>query len=52
MGPAKRKALLRRFGSAAGVERASVEELTGFEGISRELARRILEALAGDGAAG
>ena len=49
VGPVRRKALLRKFGSAAGVERASVEELTSVEGVSRELALRIREALAGDG---
>ena len=41
----ERKALLRRFGSAAGVERASVEELVAIEGISRDLALRIQAAL-------
>ena len=45
VGPARRKALLRRFGSVQGVERASVEELVGVEGIHRELALRIQEAL-------
>ena len=45
VGPARRKALLRRFGSVAGVARASVEELAGIQGIQRALARRIAEAL-------
>ena len=48
IGPARRKALLRRFGSVAGVSRASVEELAGIEGISAELARRIADHLSGD----
>lgn len=45
VGDARRKALLRRFGSVAGVERASVEELATVQGISGELARAILEHL-------
>ncbi|MEW6073889.1 MAG: excinuclease ABC subunit UvrC [Planctomycetota bacterium] len=47
IGPVKRKALLRRFGSAAGVARASVEELGSVPGISPALARRIAGALGG-----
>ena len=45
IGPARRKALLRRFGSVVGVKKASVEELAGIEGISRELAKALLEHL-------
>jgi len=45
VGPVKRKALLRRFGSVAGVRRASAEELAAVDGVSRELARTILEHL-------
>ncbi len=45
IGPAKRKALLTRFGSASGVARASAEELAAVPGISRALAQRIAEAL-------
>ncbi|MCZ6596159.1 MAG: excinuclease ABC subunit UvrC [Planctomycetota bacterium] len=45
VGPAKRKALLKRFGSAAGVEAASVEELAAVRGVSPALARTILEHL-------
>jgi len=45
IGPAKRKALLTRFGSASGVARASFEELAAVPGISRALAQRIAEAL-------
>jgi excinuclease ABC subunit C len=47
VGPARRKALLRRFGSVAGVSRASVEELAGVGGIDRALARRIRQDLSG-----
>ena len=45
VGDVKRKALLRRFGSVAGVREASVEELTAVPGIGAELARTILDAL-------
>ncbi|MEM1451564.1 MAG: excinuclease ABC subunit UvrC [Planctomycetota bacterium] len=45
VGPAKRKALLRTFGSVAGVAEASVEQLAKVEGISADLARTIAESL-------
>jgi excinuclease ABC subunit C len=45
IGPAKRRALLRRFGSVAGVAAASVEQVAAVEGISADLARAIVEAL-------
>lgn len=45
LGPRKRRTLLVRFGSVAGVRAASVEELAQVEGISAELARRIHDAL-------
>jgi excinuclease ABC subunit C len=45
VGEARRKALLRRFGSVAGVREASVEELAAVPGIGPELARTILDAL-------
>ncbi len=48
VGPAKRKALLRTFGSVAGVATASVEELAKIEGVSPALARSIEEALRKD----
>lgn len=47
VGPARRKALLRRFGSVRGVEEASVEELQGVPGVSVSLARVIQEHLRG-----
>ena len=47
VGPAKRKALLKRFGSVQGVKQASVEELATIAGISDELARTIRDHLAG-----
>jgi len=45
VGPARRRALLRAFGSAAGVRRASMAELEAVPGISRELAEVIKQAL-------
>ncbi len=48
VGPARRKALLRKFGSVVGVKQASVEELAGIPAISMELARVIRDALADD----
>jgi excinuclease ABC subunit C len=45
LGPVKRKRLLRRFGSVAGVRAASVEELAGVPGIGAELATVIREQL-------
>ncbi|MEO2093788.1 MAG: helix-hairpin-helix domain-containing protein, partial [bacterium] len=47
VGPALRKALLRRFGSVRGVQEASVEELAAVPRISAERARAILEHLRG-----
>jgi excinuclease ABC subunit C len=45
VGPARKKALIERFGSAAAVRRASVEELREVPGINDSLARSILTAL-------
>lgn len=45
VGDTKRKALLRRFGSVAGVKQASVEEIAAVEGIGPKLAQVIRESL-------
>jgi excinuclease ABC subunit C len=43
IGPARKRALLDRFGSARGVSRAALAELEEVEGVSRELAKRIYD---------
>jgi len=43
VGPARKKALLHRFGSAKGVARASVADLASVEGFSRALAQRVYD---------
>ena len=48
IGAARRRALLKRFGSVKGVREASAEELTGVSGISLALAERIAAILKGD----
>ena len=45
VGPARRKALLRSFGSVAGVREASVEAIAAIEKIGPELAKQIVEHL-------
>jgi len=42
IGPARKRALLHAFGSAAGVARASADDLEKVEGVSRALAERIV----------
>lgn len=43
IGPARKRALLDRFGSARGVSRAALAELEGVEGVNKELAKRIYD---------
>jgi excinuclease ABC subunit C len=45
IGPNRRKALLRRFGSLQGIKDATVEELAEVAGVSRTLAERIATEL-------
>jgi excinuclease ABC subunit C len=43
IGPARKRALLDRFGSARGVARAALAELEEVDGVSKELAKRIYD---------
>lgn len=45
VGPAKRRALLRRFGSVKAIGEASTEELTGVSGIGPALAGRLKQTI-------
>ncbi|MCD6434158.1 MAG: excinuclease ABC subunit UvrC [Candidatus Diapherotrites archaeon] len=45
IGPHRKRALLRRFGSIQAIEAASLEELVGTQGITRSLAQKIKENL-------
>jgi excinuclease ABC subunit C len=47
IGPKRRRALLRRFGSVEAIKRASPEEINQAEGITLSLARKVKEELAG-----
>ena len=47
IGPARRRSLLRHFGSIDAVRRASADELRAVPGVSDQLATRIREALSG-----
>jgi excinuclease ABC subunit C len=43
VGPKRKKALLRHFGSARAIASASVEEISAVEGMTREVAERVKE---------
>ena len=43
IGPARKRALLDRFGSARGVSRAALAELETVDGVNKELAKRIYD---------
>jgi excinuclease ABC subunit C len=49
IGPGRKKALLKRFGSVRRIREASVEEVASTPGISRELAERLKSHLAREG---
>jgi excinuclease ABC subunit C len=48
LGPARRKALLRHFGSVAGVAAASEAEIAAVPGVGERLAATVFAALAAD----
>ena len=43
IGPAKRKALLQKFGTVENIKNASIEEIMGVKGITKEIARELLK---------
>ena len=45
IGPKRKKALIKRFGSLKGIAAASVEDLAGVEGMTREVAERVKEQI-------
>ncbi len=47
IGPKRKRALLRRFGSVAGLRAATLEEIASVEGMSRASAERLMEKLGG-----
>ncbi len=46
IGPTRKKALIKRFGSVSNIKDATIEELTSVKGITTKLAISILDALA------
>jgi excinuclease ABC subunit C len=44
MGPKRRQKLLQQFGGLQAIQRAGVEDLSGVEGISPNLAQKIYDA--------
>ncbi len=49
IGPARKKALLKRFGSVRRIREATIDEVAGTPGITRELAERLKRHLAREG---
>jgi excinuclease ABC subunit C len=49
VGPTRRKALFKRFGSVAAIRRASIEELMEVPGVSRTIATAVHDHLHGEG---
>jgi excinuclease ABC subunit C len=49
IGPTRKKALLKRFGSVRRIREASVEEVAQTPGVNRELAERLKSVLAREG---
>lgn len=45
IGPGRRRALLKRFGSLSAIRSASLDELASVEGMNKTVARRVLELL-------
>ena len=45
IGPARKKALVKRFGSVRNLKDASIEDLTSVKGITPELAKKVLDLL-------
>ena len=52
VGPSRKKALLKRFGSLARLSRASLEEIAATPGVGPELARAVHERLTGTAGSG
>ena len=49
VGPKRKRALLRQFGTVAGIRAASLEELAAVEGMTMALAGRVQEGVGGTG---
>jgi len=45
IGPARRKSLLKAFGSVDGIRNASVEEIANVKGMNREVAEKVIKVL-------
>jgi excinuclease ABC subunit C len=45
IGPKRKRALLKRFGSVQAIKEASIEELAATRGMTESLAKRVKESL-------